>query len=125
MLDIQESAVDPANIPRPTGYRLLIEPIQVEAKTESGFLLPEVAKKAKEVLRYIGKVVAIGPEAYKHDKFEGGRWCEVGDWIAYGQYAGQEIAIKNQTSGVTLFRIINDDEVLAKIPDPKAVLIYV
>ena len=126
MLEIQTSKFDPADLPHPTGYRLIIEPIQIEAKTESGFILPDAAVKAKEALRNIGRVVAMGSEAYQHSKFEGGRWCEVGDWVAYAQYAGQEMAIKNANgTGCSVFRIVNDDEILARIPDPKAVLIYV
>lgn len=107
--------------PQPTGYRLLVEPVQVKQETAGGIALPEQAVKAQEYLRYIGKVVAMGPEAYKHQKFDGA-WCEVGDWIAYGQYAGQELMIRSE-DGPKKLRLINDDEVLARV-NPDQMMIY-
>lgn len=107
--------------PQPTGYRLLVEPVQVKQETAGGIALPEQAVKAQEYLRYIGKVVAMGPEAYQHDKFHGA-WCEVGDWIAYGQYAGQELMVRSE-DGPKKLRLINDDEVLARV-NPDQMMIY-
>ncbi len=109
------------NLPKPTGYRLLIEPVQVKQQSAGGIALPEQAVKAQEYLRYIGKVVAMGPEAYQHEKFQGA-WCEVGDWIAYGQYAGQELVVRTE-EGPRKLRLINDDEVLARV-DPQQMMIY-
>lgn len=107
--------------PQPTGYRLLIEPVQVKEQTSGGIALPEQHIKAQEHLRYIGKVVAAGPEAYQHEKFRDA-WCEVGDWIAYGQYAGQELVIRTE-DGPRKLRLINDDEVLARV-NPEQMMIY-
>jgi co-chaperonin GroES (HSP10) len=109
-------------LPQPTGYRLLIKPVEVKTTTASGLALPEQAIRAQEHLRYIGQVVGMGPEAYQHDKFEQ-PWCEVGDWVAHGQYAGQELQVRNETGNATKYRLINDDEVLAKV-DPATMMVY-
>lgn len=127
---VTESRIDPRDYPVPTGYRILVEPIHIEEKTASGLLLPAQAVEAKEHLRAIGRVVAMGHLAYAHDKFEGidgqiDPWCAVGDWVVYNAYAGNEVRIRNKSGhGYTAVRLINDDEVMARINDPTSVLIY-
>lgn len=110
------------NIPQPTGYRILIEPIEVRQQTASGIALPDISQKAQEHLRYIGKVVSMGPEAYKHAKFES-PWCKEGDWVAHGQYAGQELQIRSDDGSTKKLRLVNDDEILA-IVDPESMKVY-
>lgn len=107
--------------PQPTGYRILIKPVEVKQHSAGGIALPEMAQKAQEHLRYIGQVVAMGPEAYQHEKFQQ-PWCKVGDWIAYGQYAGQTLTVRG-ADGPEQFRLINDDEVLAVV-NPDTMMVY-
>lgn len=67
----------------------------------------------------------MGPLCYQHAKFEGGEpWCKVGDCIAFGQFAGQEI-LANTDGWVEKLRLINDDEVLCVLSSLEAVTIYV
>jgi len=122
---IEESAIDPVDLPVAVGWRILIEPIQIDDTTEGGIALPTSVIEAKEYLRYVGRVVAMGPLCYRHAKFVGGvDWCAVGDWVAYGQYAGQTINIRNKDGGLTELKLLNDDEVMCKLPNPESVLIY-
>ena len=87
--------------------------------------MPESVKEATEYLRYVGRVIALGSLCYKHAKFEGGEpWCKVGDWVAYGQYAGQIIKIRDENGQMTDLKLLNDDEVMCTLPNPEAVLIY-
>lgn len=132
-MHVVESKIAPSDYPVPTGYRLVVEPIHIEEVTRGGLVLPAQAIEAKEHLRAIGRVVAMGPLAYKHDKFrdpttgqdEPVPWCAVGDWVAYQTYAGNEIRVRNADGrGYTAVRLINDDEVRAVITDPQSVLIY-
>jgi len=115
--------------PEPTGWRILVEPIDVEEVSDGGIVLPEEVQRAKEHLRYIGRVISMGPLCYKHSKFQNpgttksDEWCKVGDWIAYGRYDGQDIIVKSE-KGRKPLRLLNDDSVLAVIKDPKSVLIY-
>lgn len=113
---------DTMTLPQPTGYRLLIKPVEIKTETASGIALPEQAQKAQEHLRYIGQVVSMGPEAYQHDKFQDA-WCKVGDWVAHGQYSGQTLQVRNETGAQVKFKLINDDEVLAVV-DPQSMMIY-
>jgi co-chaperonin GroES (HSP10) len=125
-LRVEQILVDPERIPDPVGWRILVEPIRVLAATESGIQLPDQTVKAQEYLRYVGQVIAIGPDAYKHDKFQS-QWIKAGDWVAFSQYEGQEIRVKGETEdgrpGVAVYRLINDDSILARINDPESVLI--
>jgi len=119
--------VNQDDYPIPAGWRILIEPIKIEEKTQSGIVLPTQAVEAKEHLRYIGRVVAMGPLCYKHSKFGPGQepWCAVGDFVAYGAYAGQEIKVRDRAGQKFVsLKLINDDEVLSVIPKPESVLIY-
>jgi len=125
-----ESEVDASDYPIPVGWRILIEPIKVEEKTASGLVLPEQAIAAKEHLRYIGRVVAMGHLCYQHQKFAGEDnaakpWCKVGDYVAHGAYAGQEIKVRDREGRKYVsLKLLNDDEVLSVIPRPESVLIY-
>jgi co-chaperonin GroES (HSP10) len=125
-----EGEVAQGDYPIPAGWRILVEPIKVEEKTAGGIHLPTSAVEAKEHLRYIGRVVAMGPLCYQHKKFADAdgsalKWCVEGDYIAYGAYAGQEIKVRNKKGDAYVsLRLLNDDEVLAVIPSPDSVLIY-
>jgi len=119
--------IAPDDYPIPVGWRVLIEPIKVEEKTQSGLVLPEQAREAKEHLRSIGRVVAMGPLCYQHAKFgpKPDPWCQVGDYVAYGAYSGAELKVRSRNDdGWVSLKLINDDEVLSVIPTPESVLIY-
>lgn len=103
---------------RPTGWRILVKPIEINEQTESGLFLADETIKAQEYLRYIGKVEEMGSLCYRHEKFEGaGSWCKVGDFIMHGQHAGQRATVKDNGKLIE-YRVINDDDVLCVINDP-------
>jgi co-chaperonin GroES (HSP10) len=116
-------------LPKPTGWRILIEPAQVRERSRGGIVLPDQSKAAQEALRYIGRVVAKGPQCYQGDRFHDGtsglhaHWCKVGDWIAHGQYGGQEIIISDDSGQPRKLRLINDDEVIALV-NPESVMVH-
>ena len=69
------------------------------------------------ILPYRGKA---GSLAYKDtDKFPTGPWCAEKDWVMFARYAGSRFKIDGGE-----VRILNDDEILAKIMDPEDVLHY-
>ena len=60
-------------------------------------------------------VLKMGPLAYQdHDKFGGIPWCEQGQWVLIGRYAGARFSLEDDSE----VRIINDDEVIGTIMDP-------
>ena len=105
-------------VPNPTGYRLTLFPLKLESKTKSGIILTDDTVAESQLTTNICKVLKIGPEAYKDkDKFPSGPWCKVDDWVLITRYAGSRIRIDGGE-----LRIINDDEILAVIDDPRDIL---
>lgn len=119
--DIQETPKFPVN---PVGYRVVIEPLKPEEVSKGGIILATETQQIQESYTYIGKVVAIGSDCYNHPKFNGSTWCNVGDYVAHGRYAGQKLEIKDGKGGYVTYRILNDDEILAGIEDPSIFRIY-
>ena len=105
-------------VPNPTGYSLTLFPLKLESKTKSGIILTDDTVQESQLTTNICKVLKIGPEAYKDkDKFPSGPWCKVDDWVLITRYAGSRIRIDGGE-----LRIINDDEILAVIDDPRDIL---
>ncbi len=70
---------------QPLGTRVLIRPIEQEAKTSSGILLPETAKEKPQM----GEVIAIGDETEDIP-------VEVGQKVLFPKYTGTEIKIDGE-----------------------------
>ena len=104
-------------LPQPTGYRVLILPRGRDPVTKGGIQLAKETIDRDSIASVVGYVVAIGPDAYKDkQKFPEGPWCQEGDWILFGRYAGARFRIEGGE-----MRLLNDDDVLAMLPDPEAV----
>ena len=112
----KEVDVDIASkIPEPSGYKLLIKPLEVQEKTESGIYMPDALKQAEQTASVIGFVVKAGPDAYKDtDKFPSGAYCNEGDFVIFRSYSGTRFKV-----GKEEFRLINDDTVEAVVDDPR------
>tara|TARA_B100000780_G_C20998359_1_gene399409 strand:+ start:375 stop:830 length:456 start_codon:yes stop_codon:yes gene_type:complete len=105
-------------MPNPTGWRLLILPYKGKGKTESGIYLPDKVVDEQSVSTQVGYVLKVGELAYMDSgKFPEGAWCEKGDWVMFARYAGSRFKIDGGE-----VRILNDDEVLAKIANPEDIL---
>ena len=119
--------IPPATLPKPAGWRVLVGMLKIEDKTEAGIILTQSHKEGKEYLRSMAKVLAVGEGAYRHDKFQGGismekrtpePWAKVGDIVLVGQYAGQSINVIDLSDhSPQSLKLLNDDEILAVIPD--------
>ena len=107
-----------SSLPRPTGYRILILPFVPGKVTRGGIHLAKQTVDKERLATVVGYVVRLGPDAYKDDrKFPEGPWCQEGDWIIFGRYAGARIQIEGGD-----LRLLNDDEILAVINDPEDIL---
>ena len=92
--------------------------IKIDQKTKSGILLTDETIQESQLTTNICKVLKVGPDAYKDkEKFPNGPYCKVDDWIIITRYAGSRIKIDGGE-----LRIINDDEVLAVVDDPRDIL---
>ena len=121
----EDSQITPENVeahadrlPVPTGYRILILPHEPKATTKGGIMLAKQTLEKERIAAIVGLVVSVGPSAYADkEKFPDGPWCKEGDWIIITKYAGSRIKIDGGE-----LRIINDDEVLAVVDDPRDIL---
>ena len=124
--DATDKVLDPEAIggslldrmPEPTGWRLLILPYRGKGKTDGGIYLPDKVVEEQTVSTQVGYVLKVGSLAYKDsEKFPTGPWCEQGDWVMFARYAGSRFRIDGGE-----VRILNDDEVLARIKEPEDIL---
>lgn len=66
----------------PVGVYVLVEPIEVEAKTAGGIILPEQVVEKEQWAAQRGTVLAVGPNAEYLDQ------SAVGKIALFGRYAG-------------------------------------
>ena len=107
-----------SSLPRPTGYRILILPFTQSSVTKGGIHLAKATVDKERLATVVGYVVELGPDAYSDmHKFPEGAWCKKGDWVIFGRYAGARFQIEGGD-----MRLLNDDEILACIDNPEAIL---
>ena len=106
------------HLPQPTGWRIVVLHYRGAKKTKGGIELAEETLERQQLTTTCAYVLAVGPLSYKDtDKFPDGPWCKEGDWIIFGRYAGARMGIDGGE-----IRILNDDEILARISDPDDIL---
>ena len=111
-------AGETSKLPRPTGYRVLILPYTPNSKSKGGIILTNETVDREKIATVVGYVVALGPDAYGDtNKFPDGPWCNKGEWVIFGRYAGARFKIDGGD-----MRLLNDDEVLAVIDNPEDIL---
>lgn len=84
----------------PLGTRVLIRPLEQEAKTTSGLFLPETAKEKPQT----GEVVAVGTDEEIKLK--------AGDKVLFAKYTGTEFKL----DGVE-YLLLEESDVLARLHD--------
>jgi chaperonin GroES len=92
---------------KPLGDRVVIKPLEAEAKTRGGIVLPDTAKEKPQE----GKVVAVGRGKVLDNGTVQAPEVKVGDKVLYGKYSGNEITTKE---GEELL-IMREEDILAII----------
>ena len=96
---------------RPLHDRVLLKPVEQDAKTKGGIIIPDTAKE-KPVQ---GKVIAVGPGA----RDENGKLqpldIKVGDLVLYGKWSGTEVKVDGED-----FLIVKESDVMGVIEQTKA-----
>ena len=114
--------VDPLMLPY--GARVLIQIRAVKEKvTSAGIVIPEETKETEKWNTQVGKVIEIGPLAFRHrdsmNPWPEGSWCKVGDYVRVPKWGGDRWEVKvpdeDPNEDPALFMIINDHEVIALI----------
>ena len=107
-----------AHLPTPTGWRIALLPYRGAKRSRGGIELAEETQKKTQLATTCGYVLRMGDLAYMdQSKFPNGPWCKEGDWVIFGRYAGSRIPIDGGE-----IRLLNDDEILGTVADPKDVL---
>lgn len=115
--DAVQDAQKASQLPKPSGYRILLAMPGVKEKTDGGIYLSDSHKYQEQVAATVGFVVSIGPDAYKDPvKFPNGPWCKQGDWVICRTYSGTRVKIHGQE-----FRFVNDDTIDGVVDDPRGV----
>ncbi len=89
---------------KPLGGRVLVKPLESEAKSTGGIFLPDSAQKRPQE----GKVVAVGEgKVLESGKVEPIPVC-VGDVVVYPEYGGTEVKFDDEE-----YLLIDCDSLLA------------
>lgn len=98
---------------KPVGHRIMIDPDYQSKEIQEGALkgfittTNEDTYEREKAMTQIGRVVAIGPTAWKPEGLGGGiPWCEVGDLIYFARHAQKIVK-----DGEKEYFIINDEDV--------------
>ena len=110
----------------PFGGRVIVQLRRIK-KTAGRIIIVDETKENEKWNNMIGKVVAIGPLAFKNrdtmQPWAEGSWAEIGDFVRVPRWGGDrwERMDPNETDDAlkepVLFMTINDHELIAKITD--------
>ena len=92
---------------QPLGDRVVVKPLEPEAKTKGGIVLPDTAKEKPQE----GEVIAVGKGKVLDSGSIQAMEVKVGDKVLYGKYSGNEITSKE---GDELL-IMREEDILAII----------
>jgi chaperonin GroES len=91
---------------RPLDDRVVVEPMEAEAMTAGGIVLPDAAKEKPQR----GTVVSVGPGKLLDSGERGTLSVKIGDEVIYGKYSGTEIELNGQD-----VKILRESDILAKV----------
>ena len=102
-------------LPDPTGWRILVMPFQVKEETKGGIIIAQETLDRARAAVQVGYVLKMGPLCYADkERYPTGAWCKEKDWVIFARYAGSRMEIDGGE-----IRMLNDDEILGTIGDPK------
>ena len=118
-INIDESSSRKATqMPKPTGYKILIALPEPDEKTDGGIIKASQTIHNEEVGSIVGFVLDTGPDVYSDSvRFPTGPFCKKGDWIVMRSYTGTRFMVHGKE-----FRLINDDSVEAVVEDPRGIV---
>ena len=101
-------------IPQPTLWRILVQPLEIEQHVGQ-IELTEATRQQNKLLTVVGKVVAMGEQAYKKATLQDANNPVVGSWVLFATHGGHKIELADGRE----YRIMNDDAVIAVVDDPE------
>lgn len=91
----------------PVEFKVLIEPVKVEEKTQGGIIIPDSAKDKKQWAMTKGRLIAVGSNAFTDPDWH--VRPEVGHMVMFDRYAGGLVEGDDGEE----YRLINDKEISA------------
>ncbi len=68
-----------SQLPKPSGYHMLVGLVELKEQTEGGIYIPEARLADERAASIVGLVLKQGPDCYKSEKkFPTGPWCKRG-----------------------------------------------
>ncbi len=120
---------------KPLGARVLVQLRAVKERVSSaGIVLPEEVKETEKWNTQVGKVLAVGPIAFKkrdsNEPWPEGAWAEVGDFVRVVKWGGDRWEVdyedENGLKGKALFTFFNDHELIGKVTgDPRVIKAFI
>ena len=92
---------------RPLFDKVVVESVETEEKTRSGFILPSASQEKQQM----AKIVAVGPGGVVDGK-EIVMQVKVGDTVLYSKYSGSEFKVDGKD-----LTIIRQNDILAIVED--------
>lgn len=89
----------------PLGDRVMVSPIEKEAISKGGIILPDTAKEKPQE----GEIIAVGPGRLNDNGKRMAMDVKVGDRVIYAKYAGTEVKIDDEK-----FLIMHESDIIAK-----------
>jgi chaperonin GroES len=89
---------------KPLGDRVLVKPVEEEATTASGIVLPDTAKEKPQK----GQVLAVGDGKFDEDGKRIKLDVSKGDEVLYSKYGGTEITVEGED-----LLVLRESDVLA------------
>ena len=90
---------------RPLFDKVVVENLQTEEKTQSGFILPSASQEKQQM----AKIIAVGPGGIVDGK-EIVMQVKVGDNVIFSKYSGTEVKVEDED-----YIIVRQDDILAII----------
>lgn len=116
--DTEKSGAELASrLPDPKGYQILVIKPTIEEKTAGGIIKPSEVIRKEEAGAVVGLVLKMGDMAYQDTaRFPTGPWCKNGDFVLIGAYRGIRFTCDGKE-----FILINDDQILGTVSDPRGI----
>lgn len=110
---------------KPFGGRVVVQLRRIKKTTASKIILVAETKETEKWQNMIGRVVEIGPLAFKNretmESWPEGSWAQVGDYVRVPKWGGdrweREVPNEEGNEDPVLFMTINDHELIAKVTD--------
>lgn len=115
---------------KPFGDRVLVQVRLAKKTTAGGIIIPGEAQETEQWNTQVGKVLAIGPAAFKNldtlEPWPEGDWCKVGDFVRVPKWGGDrfQVNVPGTKDFVTFVQFKSTDLISLHTGNPLDVVAY-